>query len=253
MKTKTLILLASLIFIPLLSWGEDGAVGIGGTAEGTNALGSQTTGQNNTAMGNSALALLQTGVRNTAFGNGALSTTNANDNTAIGSSTMNIATGSFNTVVGSNAGLAITTGGGNTGIGVSALFANLVGNNNTALGANAGLLITGDSNIDIGANQQGTAGESNTTRIGVEGTQTAAFIAGINGAALTNPLPVVIDVNGQLGVGTPVTGFPQGSILLMQQGFPAPTGFVKIGTFKFKYVDNSSAGVTITLDVFQKS
>jgi hypothetical protein len=66
------------------------------------------------------------------------------------------------------------------------------------LGNSAGVfLTTGDNNIDIG--NPGVADESNTIRIGVQGTQTATFIAGISGATVLGPL-ISVDGSGQLGV-----------------------------------------------------
>jgi hypothetical protein len=94
--------------------------------------------------------------------------------------------------------LANSTGGENTAIGRAALFHNTSGSQNIALGVNAGLnLTTGDHNIDIG--NAGDADDSDTIRIGA--TQDRTFIAGIRG---TQPpvgviLPVLIDLNGQLG------------------------------------------------------
>jgi len=55
------------------------------------------------------------------------------------------------------------------------------GGSNIALGDSAGSnLTTGSNNIDIGS--KGLAGESNTIRIGKNGTQTTTRIAGISGA-----------------------------------------------------------------------
>jgi trimeric autotransporter adhesin len=66
------------------------------------------------------------------------------------------------------------------------------------LGEGAGSnLRTGDNNIYI--YDPGIDGESNTIRIGTVGTQTATFIAGITGTAVTGAA-VVVDSNGQLGV-----------------------------------------------------
>jgi uncharacterized coiled-coil protein SlyX len=70
----------------------------------------------------------------------------------------------------------------------------------SAIGSNAGNdLTTGNSNIDIGDNVFGVAGESNTLRIGQSVFRT--FIAGIRGVTTGIPdaLPVVIDSAGQLG------------------------------------------------------
>src|SRR5262249_17359947 len=48
-------------------------------------------------------------------------------------------------------------------------------------------------------------------------------------------------------------GLVQGAILTMRQGFPAPTGFTKIGTTPFQYKDLNGTNQTITLDVYQKN
>jgi hypothetical protein len=58
-------------------------------------------------------------------------------------------------------------------------------------------LTTGDNNIDVG--NQGVAGEARTIRIGVVGTQTATFVAGIMGKTVPMSTPVFVNANGQLG------------------------------------------------------
>jgi hypothetical protein len=63
-----------------------------------------------------------------------------------------------------------------------------------------GNLTTGSNNVDI--NNQGTAGEANTIRIGTQGTQAKAFMAGITGQTLSGAKTVVISSTGQLGVGS---------------------------------------------------
>jgi len=66
------------------------------------------------------------------------------------------------------------------------------------LGASAGInLTTGNNNIDIG--NAGSAGESNTIRIGTAATQTDTFIAGISGVTVAGGVGVIIDTNGHLG------------------------------------------------------
>jgi len=68
------------------------------------------------------------------------------------------------------------------------------------LGFNAGYnLTTGSSNIDIG--NAGVIGDEAKIRIGMQGTQTGTFIAGIYNVAVTGN-PVVVNSNGRLGVGT---------------------------------------------------
>jgi hypothetical protein len=66
------------------------------------------------------------------------------------------------------------------------------------VGVNAGGNLTiGNNNIDIG--NPGVAAETNTIRVGTQGTQRRAFIAGISGTAVTGS-PIVVNANGQLGI-----------------------------------------------------
>ena len=108
----------------------------------------------------------------------------------------NIAGGS-NTASGVNALLSNTAGNFNTAIGFNALNINATGSNNIALGFSAGSNIMGDNNIDIGST--GGGGESSTIRIGTSGSQTRAFISGINGVPVTGT-GVIVASDGQLGV-----------------------------------------------------
>jgi hypothetical protein len=154
------------------------------TAEGDFALFSDDTeaGTDNTAIGFSALYSNIFGSENTATGSSALySNISGIDNTASGIQALQ-----------NN-----TTGSRNTADGVHALFNNTTGSFNIGLGFNAGVnLTTGDRNIDIGA--FGVAGEAGTIRIGVQGTQTRAFVAGISGSPITGT-SVVVNINGRLG------------------------------------------------------
>jgi hypothetical protein len=172
------------------------------TAIGVGAL-VLNTGSSNTATGAAALILNTTGERNTANGTAAMVNNDVgNDNTAVGDHalTSNV-DGDDNTAVGSDALSSNTSGDLNTANGDLALFFNTTGSNNIALGVSAGFnLTTGDNNIDIGST--GVAAESSTIRIGSEFQgQTRTFIAAIRGVTTGNAdtLPVLIDVNGQLG------------------------------------------------------
>ena len=163
-----------------------GGVGTDNTFLGANAGNFTLTGGQNTAMGSPALSSITTGSFNTALGSAALIT-----NT----------TGTGNTAIGRVA-LIVNTGDNNTAVGRISLSGNTSGSFNTALGVSAGSsLTTGSNNIDIGSLQMGVAGESATTRIGVQGTQTAAFIAGISNATVSG-VPVLVSGTGQLGVAT---------------------------------------------------
>ena len=192
--------------------------GFGNTATGSQALFSNTSGIDNTASGYQALQLNTTGSFNAAHGAGALfANTTGSFNTANGVSALsNNTTGNYNTATGVLALLSNTTGNNNTTAGYQALLNNTTGNNNTAAGLNAlasnttgsnnialgdsaGInLTTGSKNIAIG--NAGVAAESNTIRIGVQGTQTKAFMAGISGTPLGPGVAVGVNVNGQLGV-----------------------------------------------------
>jgi hypothetical protein len=191
--------------------------GTDNTAIGYNALFANTTGGSNTATGGVALQHNTTGSSNTATGWDSLfSNTTGFDNTATGLATLNVNTsGVENTATGWYALLDNTTGNADTASGATALSSNTTGNNNTATGAgalgnsttgngniavgfNAGLnLVTGDNNIVIG--NAGVAHESNTIRIGIQGTQTATYVAGIFGSKTTGGCEVVVEKTGRLG------------------------------------------------------
>ena len=199
------------------------------TANGVFALSSNTEGVFNTATGLSALSRNTTGSTNTADGAEALtSNTEGNDNTAIGASALKEnTTGSRNTATGLSAlsgndigsentatgvaALEFNHGDGNTALGISALASITIGNLNTAVGAHAGdNLAGGDSNnIDIGANVNGVAGESNTIRIGNPDI-TTTIVRGISGQTIASGAAVLIAGNGQLGTATSSRRFKEG-------------------------------------------
>ena len=180
------------------------------TATGFNAL-YKNTGFNQTANGADALFTNTTGSENTATGGAALySNTTGNNNTATGLDALfSNTTGSNNTADGLLALENNRGGHDNASVGFQALKGNTTGNNNIALGSNAGAnLTTGSNNIDIGANVLGVAGEANTIRIGKQGTQKATFIAGISGVPVTGST-VVVNASGKLGVATSSARFKQ--------------------------------------------
>jgi len=185
------------------------------TALGEFALSSNTSGSDNTAVGSDACLANTIGGANTGVGSFALvSNTNGTANTAVGASSMSSnVNGAGDTALGGSSLALNTSGSNNTALGFDALFGNSTGGNNTAVGSNAlvgvstgsnnigvglsaGKFITsGSNNIDIG--NIGPGNESNTIRIG--NTQTATFLAGVNGATATSGVAVFVDANGQLG------------------------------------------------------
>jgi hypothetical protein len=173
---------------------------VNNTAVGGTALFSNTHGFDNTAVGYAALPSNTTGYLNTATGSYALQDNTAGfQNTATGNGALaRNTTGSYNTATGDGALTYNTTGNLNTASGRNALLYNTTGANNIALGATAGVnLTTGGNNIDIG--HRGFHGEANTIRIGKQGTQTATYIAGINGATIPAGVGVIVDTSGHLG------------------------------------------------------
>ena len=186
------------------------------TGTGAFALTSNQDGFYNTASGLTALAANQNGSVNVAIGAIALvSNIDEDANTAIGFISMpsNIG-GNGNTAVGIASLVNNTFGDDNTAIGAGALSTNTTGNNNTAIGENALELSTGSGNVALGVNagsalttgnnniyiaHGGVSSESNTTRIGLA--QTRTFVAGVYGITTgsATTLPVIVDLNGQLG------------------------------------------------------
>ena len=201
--------------------------GLDNTAIGSGALYSNTTGNDNTAIGEGVLNQNTSGFGNTATGIEAmLSNTTGSNNTATGNSALNAnLTGTFNTANGAGALFKNTIGSNNTATGLSALANNISGsdntasgfeallfnrsgNNNIAVGATAGKNINiGSNNIDIG--HQGVRDESNTIRIGTQGTQTKTFIAGISDAAIGG-MEVRVNQNGRLGIEPSSKRFKEG-------------------------------------------
>ncbi len=155
-------------------------------AVGTFALQANTTGNFNTALGFNALTTNTTGVQNTGIGASAL-------NNNIG--------GSYNTAVGTNALLDLTTGQYNTAVGVNAIELITSGNSNVALGYAAGQNAGSNTSNSIYISNLGNSTDNNVTYIGTQGTQTAAYVAGIYNTLLVGE-PVVVTSSGRLGVGT---------------------------------------------------
>ena len=191
--------------------------GSGNTASGDSALLANTTGSNNTASGVASLGSNTTGENNTAFGAYALGNSTAGfSNTASGAGALRFnSTGSQNTAFGEAALWNNTSGNNNIASGLQALFSNTVGEDNIASGVNAlynstgsrnialgssagSSLTTGSDNIDIA--NPGVAADSGTIRIGVQGTQRTAFIAGVWGNRVRKGASVVVNSSGQIGV-----------------------------------------------------
>jgi trimeric autotransporter adhesin len=113
-----------------------------------------------------------------------------NENTAEGQSALHdLTTGEFNTAVGFQALSEMVP-----------LLATRVAQTILAWESVPGsTLLPGATNIDIGANVTGAAGEANTIRIGKSGTQKKTFVAGIRGVTVPSGVGVIVGTTGQLG------------------------------------------------------
>jgi hypothetical protein len=222
----------------------------GNTAVGFDALNNNTTGSSNTASGSGALSSNTTGYWNTASGAGALqSNTTGIQNTASGYDALVFnTTGQFNTASGDEALYSNSTGSNNTAEGSEALGNNSTGSNNTAIGASALYRNSGNYNIGIGYNggfnvaagsnnieigAQGSANDTSTIRIGIPGTQTSFFVAGVAGVTTgsNNAVPVMIDSNGQLGTVSSSRRFKED----IEDMGEASSGLLRLRPVTFRY------------------
>jgi hypothetical protein len=192
-------------------WGSTLAPNELANACGTAGLGfyslANDTGSLNSAFGTNAMFSNTSGASNSSFGaNSAYSNTTGANNTAFGASALfSNTTGKGNAAQGVNALYGNTTGIRNLGIGSNALYANTTGSYNVALGFDAGYdQTTGNDNIYI--NNVGVGGESQTLRLGAQGTAgvvgsgiLTAYIAGVAGSQVTGSA-VYVTSSGQLGV-----------------------------------------------------
>lgn len=178
--------------------------GTSNVAVGRWALHSNNSSQN-TAVGFSALERNQSGGLNTAVGSLTLwVNTSGSSNTAVGATALRSNTvGELNTAIGAQAMDNAASGEANTAVGAGALGGTTVGSRNVAIGISAGIADVGDDNIFIA--NLGVSGDANTLRIGTQGTQTKAFVAGISNTTLSGN-PVVVDAYGQLGVSSGGSG-----------------------------------------------
>lgn len=146
----------------------------------------------NVGIGAACLSAISTGVRNIAMGLSSLSALDA---------------GTGNVAIGYNTGTSLNsnTGNYNVAIGFDALSSLATGIANVAIGLDAGGVLTGAETSNIYILNNGVTGESNTIRIGTQGTsqgqQNVCAIAGIFGATVDagSGVPVVIDNTGLLG------------------------------------------------------
>lgn len=181
------------------------------TGIGVNSLSSgSVTGSMNVCLGDSTGSALTSGSDNVFIGyQSGKSATTGSDNCCIGyqsGMTLTANTSGFNVLLGYQAGLSYSGTGSTPNVftGASAGSAITTGIYNVGIGYNAQSSYTGSESSNISINAIGTAGESNTFRIG-SGTGTGsqqlnkAFISGINGITVTGTA-VLISSSNQLGI-----------------------------------------------------
>ena len=113
----------------------------------------------------------------------------------------NNTTGDFNVAIGSNALFAQTTRNSSVAVGYDSLRKS-TGGSNIALGTQAGdALTTGANNVMIA--NSGVAADAGAIRIGTNGKQTAAYLAGVYGKAVSGTTrAVIVNAGGKLGTET---------------------------------------------------
>lgn len=161
---------------------------------GVNSGSGLTTNSNNTFLGTSAGFSSSAGNQNTAVG------ADAYGNAAI----TGAVTGSDNSFVGYNSGVSAANGSGNCGLGSGSLSG---GSNNSitnciAVGFNAGVDYTTTESSNIVLGNSGVAGESNTMRLGTQGSGSGqintTIVAGIFPNTVASSAPVGINTSGQM-------------------------------------------------------
>ena len=187
--------------------------GSGNTANGDFALRFNTTGDYNTADGYLALRSNTTGYANTANGFAALvQNTTGNSNTANGRGALySNTTGNSNTVNGSEALYNNTTGNGNTANGNLALNNNTTGSRNTAIGYDADVAANNLSNATaigngatVAASNTIQLGNTSVTNVKTSGTITAGAITIPNTDGTANQV-LKTDGSGTLSWSTPAS------------------------------------------------
>jgi hypothetical protein len=217
----------------------------GGTAlfsgSGTTLTLVETDASINTGWGLNTLYSLTSGTHNSAFGKDALT---------------QLTSGKFNCSFGTSSNFGRSTGDDNCGFGFTALYVDGSGSKNTAFGSAALAILNGgtrnvgvgyyagyayasneSNNICIGDSVVGVVGESTTTRIGLQGTQTACYIAGISGVSTSNSNYVTIDTTtGHLG-----------SVAIPGITWVDAAGATQAMAISVGYVTNRGGGVVYTL------
>lgn len=175
------------------------------------SLSSLTTGTLNAGFGASVFSPLTSGSSNTSFGTfSSASMATSTGNSAFGTSALEFqANGGGNNSAFGQSCLEANDGQSNSAFGSSAGNGNL-GSFNAFFGASAGINYRSTESSNISIMHNGVSLESNTMRIGVQGSGNGqvnrCFISGINGITNSNAQNVTINTStGQLGSANPTS------------------------------------------------
>lgn len=182
-------------------------------------------------------------------GNLTLTVINAQENVGLGDNSLNaLVDGALNVSVGAFSQSVLTNGNLNSSLGTASLSNLVSGLRNLALGQDSGSAYTTNESDNIILANPGVVGESDTIRIGVEATQTAAYMAGIYGQAVgVSEQTVIIDNTGKLG--SMVTPPPPAGSQAFLGYQPTNTGIVIGGNPLPPYLLGSSVAFTTLFDV----
>jgi hypothetical protein len=217
--------------------------GSGNVGGGTLAFQSINSGSNNVVWGFGAGRFITSGSGNMLFGTSSgASLTTGNNNVGMGSSTL----GSYTT--------GTANAGSNLAIGTASLANLTTGTFNIALGANSGSSYSTSESSNLLFSNTGVVAESNTTRIGTQGTgdgqQNRAFIAGVAGVSVSDLQMVTIDsTTGQLGSTSGVLFTLKSSLIDMTSGtvqalFTSPSYGTFVATSIVEYGQNVTGYVS---------
>jgi hypothetical protein len=166
-------------------------------------LASVTQAQVNTAVGQQAAASELYNADISVFGYQALyACQQCYGTTAMGYEAMRVSSGAYNTAIGIESMYNATSGSGNTGVGAYTMTSLGSGNYNVAIGYGAGSCATVNGSNNIWLNHCGLTKDNNVIRIGTQGVQKFAQVAGIYGIKLPagGGQAVVVNSKGQLGI-----------------------------------------------------
>jgi hypothetical protein len=202
---------------------------------------------NNTIMGQSAGNGTLSGSENTGFGKNILQDlTSGSGNVALGYLALtSVTSGNENISIGAGSCGTLTTGQLNTAIGSDALNVS-IGSRNIALGNLAGSGYSGAESNNIIIGNIGVAAESNTLRLGTNGSgngqQNRCFVAGVDGVNVGSVATVVTENGNQLGTaiitaGTGITITPGANTITIANSAVTPN-YTNVNTSPYTVLAN---------------